>query len=209
VAIDGRSDLKENISKSELNWKTHLLGIQTWVTPANVNILISEASAFMAGIDLLSLDLDGNDYWVLQAADLSEIKIIIVEYNPLFGSGTPLSVPEDDGFDRANKHFSRLYYGANLDAFVSLLGEKGFNFIGTNRVGNNAFFVSYQYRESIPFKPNPSDSCYYDWRIRESRDVNGALSLVSGNERHKMIADLPLVNVTNKKITSLREELKL
>lgn len=209
VAIDGRSDLIENVSKSELNWKTHLLGIQAWVTPGNVNSLISKASTFMSGIDLLSLDLDGNDYWIIESANLSSIKIVLVEYNPLFGGEKALSVPEDESFDRTTKHFSRLYYGASLPAFVMALNKKGFKFIGTNRVGNNAFFISEEFSELIPFRPNPNQNCYYDWRIRESRDEKLNLSLLAGDDRLAAIADLPLVDVSTKQTTSLRKELHL
>ena len=205
VAIDGREDLIDTISKTDLPWKTHILGIQTWVTPSNVNQLIEKAHHFMGGVDMLSLDLDGNDYWIINAADLTGIKVVVVEYNPLFGKLKALTVPEEDAFDRAKKHFSWLYYGANLKAFVNVLGDKGFKFIGTNRVGNNAFFVATHASRLIPFSPDPNDDCYFDWRVRESRDRSSQLSYRSGEERIIEIQNLPLVDLFSTEITNLRE----
>jgi hypothetical protein len=205
VAIDGREDLIETISKTDLLWKTHILGIQTWVTPSNINQLISRAHHFMGGVDMFSLDLDGNDFWIINAADLTGIKVVVVEYNPLFGNLKALTVPEEDAFDRTKKHLSWLYYGASLQAFVNILSEKGFSFIGTNRVGNNAFFVATNVSHLIPFSPDPKNDCYFDWRVRESRDGSSKLSFLSGEERVIEIQNLPLVDLLTKKITNLRE----
>jgi hypothetical protein len=205
VAIDGREDLIENISKTDLPWKTHILGVQTWVTPSNVNQLIEKARHFMDGVDMLSLDIDGNDFWVINSADLAGITVVVVEYNPLFGNIKALTVPEEDAFDRTKKHFSWLYYGANLKAFVNVLSNKGFRFIGTNRVGNNAFFVATDASHLIPFSPDPNNDCYFDWRVRESRDRSSQLSYLSGEERIIEIQDLPLVDLLTKEITNLRE----
>ena len=205
VAVDGRTDLIENINQTDLPWKTHILGIETWVTPNNINDLVVKAHDFMGGIDLFSLDLDGNDYWIIKEAELSSIKVVVVEYNALFGSQKALTVPEEEDFDRAKKHHSNLYYGASLQAYVDLLSVKGFKFIGTNRVGNNAFFVVEALAHLIPFSPNPKDDCYFDWRIRESRDESTALNFLSGMERQAQIAALPLLDLHTNEIVYLRE----
>ena len=205
VAIDGREDLIETISKTDLPWKTHILGLQTWVTPSNVNQLIKKAHHFMGGVDMLSLDLDGNDFWIINAADLTGIMVVVVEYNPLFGNLKALTVPEEDAFDRTKKHFSWLYHGASLKAFVNVLSDKGFRFIGTNRVGNNAFFVATDASHLIPFSPDPNNDCYFDWRVRESRDRSSQLSYLSGEERTTEIQNLPLVDLLTTKLTNLRE----
>ena len=202
VAIDGRKDLVMSIDNSELKWKSHVLGIETWVTPENINALITQGNQFMQGIDVFSLDLDGNDYWIIEKAELSNIKVVVVEYNPLFGGRFEVTVPRDDAFDRTVKHESWLYYGASLLAFVGILKRKGFTFVGTNRVGNNAFFIASDKASLIPFKPDPTDLVYYDWRIRESRGPGGELSFLSGVARHSAIGNLQLVDlVKNKPIT--------
>jgi hypothetical protein len=204
VAIDGRTDLIKSIDQSNLQWKTHILGIQIWVTPKNINELISKARDFMSGIDMLSLDLDGNDYWIIKEADLTDIKLVVLEYNPLFGSQKALTVPEEDNFDRTKKHYSWLYYGASLKAYVDLMTKKEFKFVGSNRVGNNAFFVAEAYSHLIPFNPDPKDDSYFDWRIRESRDESAQLNFLSGIERQAQIAALPLLDLNENEIVYLR-----
>jgi hypothetical protein len=158
----------------------------------------------MGGVDMLSLDLDGNDYWIIKEADLTSIKVVVLEYNPLFGSQKALTVPEDDNFDRTQKHYSWLYYGASLKAYVELMAEKGFKFIGTNRVGNNTFFVANSYSHLIPFSPNPEDDRYFDWRIRESRDESAQLNFLSGIERQSEIATLPLLDLNANELVYLK-----
>ena len=88
---------------------------------------------------------------------------------------------------------------------MDLLSVKGFKFIGTNRVGNNAFFVVEALAHLIPFSPNPKDDCYFDWRIRESRDESTALNFLSGMERQAQIAALPLLDLHTNEIVYLRE----
>jgi hypothetical protein len=205
VAIDGRKDLLKSIDTSELKWKSHILGIETWVTPENINALITQGSQFMQGIDVFSLDLDGNDYWIIEKAELSNIKVVVVEYNPLFGRKFEVTVPRDDAFDRTVKHESWLYYGASLLAFVGVLKRKGFTFVGTNRVGNNAFFIASDNASLIPFKPDPTESVYYDWRIRESRGPSGELSFLSGSARQSVMGNLQLVDLVKNELVSVEE----
>ena len=195
VLVDGRDDLISNVNSSSLKWKTHLYAIQTWVTPLNVNDIIKFSNEKLGSTDILSLDLDGNDYWILEVANLSDIRVVVVEYNPLFGSKYSVSVPRDDNFDRRKKHESWIYYGASLKAFIYLLNRKGFSFIGTNRVGNNAFFVEKRSLKKIKTEL-PSDlSEHTDWRVRESRNSSGNLSFISGAERVHQIAKMSLIDV--------------
>jgi hypothetical protein len=198
VLVDGRKDLVLNVNSSSLKWKTHIFALEEWVTSKNINEIIGSAKNKINGVDIFSIDLDGNDYWIVEAADLHEIQVIVAEYNPLFGSDFAVSVPSDDYFNRTTKHHSCLYYGASLRAFNHILNQKGFIFIGSNRVGNNAFFVRQEIVGKINL-PVPSDlSLYTDWRIRESRDSSGKLNYISGSDRLEEIKDLPLKDVINR-----------
>lgn len=195
--VDGRLDLITTAEKDPLIWKNHLFAVNTWVTPENIQSICKDAANKMGGIDIFSLDIDGNDYWVLDACPLDGVEIIVVEYNPLFGASLPVTVPRDDKFERRTKHYSCLYYGASLPAFISLLQDKDFAFIGTNRVGNNAFFIRSENLKKVSIKPSDDLSVYVDWRIREARNVDGKLSFQSGFERVNEIRDLPLINLRN------------
>ena len=201
-AVDGREDLVASIESSSLRSKNHIFGYQTWVSPKNINKVISEAHTAMGNIDIFSLDLDGNDYWILQEANLENVSIVVVEYNPLFGHLNSVSVPRDDDFDRKSKHHSWLYYGASLKAFEYLLEQKNFRFLGTNRVGNNAFFVRKDLACRIPLVSNTDYSVYMDWRVRETRSKDGRLTFTAGYERVVEIKHLELIDViTGEKIT--------
>ena len=204
-AVDGRDDLVSSVESNSLRWKNHIFAYQTWVSPQNINQIIAKAQTSIGNIDIFSLDLDGNDYWILQEANLESVSIVVVEYNPLFGHLKAVSVPRDDEFDRKSKHYSWLYYGASLKAFEYLLESRDFQFIGTNRVGNNAFFVRKNLLTKIRIEPNGDYSIYTDWRVRETRSKDGKLSYASGYERVSEIGEMPLIDVTNGKSLSVEE----
>ena len=197
VAVDYREDLIDSMRSLPLYWRTSLFPIKSWITPESAPLLLAEAEKMMGGVDIVSLDIDGNDYWVVETLNLDEVKIVIVEYNALLGHLHPVSIPRDDHFNREVSHSSCLYYGASLRAWVHLLETRGFSFAGTNRVGCNAFFVESESVKSLSIEIPPTGdlSPYTDWRVRESRDESGKLSYLAGSERAAAISHLPLTNV--------------
>jgi hypothetical protein len=202
-AVDGRRDLITTLERDALTWKSHVFALQVWVTPENINEIFYDAMISMNGVDILSLDLDGNDYWILESLDLKEVSIVVVEYNPLFGHKYALSVPREDAFDRNKKHHSNLFFGASLRAFERLLNIKNYTFVGTNRVGNNAFFVRNELCDLIPLRVRENYSDYTDWRIRESRGKNGNLNFLSNLERINEIGEMELLDVDSGKLISV------
>lgn len=204
-AVDGRNDLIFTISRSPLIWKSHLFGLQAWVTPENIEEIISNAQRELGALDIFSIDLDGNDYWILEKANIESFQILVVEYNPLFGHTKSVTVPRNDFFERGKEHFSSLYYGASLKSFKSLLSKRGFEFIGTNRVGNNAFFVNHKFAAKVPIRSQEDLSIYTDWRVRESRSIDGSLSLLSGFDRIKEIKNLPLIDLDTGLLISVED----
>ena len=195
--VDANSGLEEVVAKSSSYWKTHLYAVVTWVTTENINRIIQSAKSSMGGLDIFSLDLDGNDYWILEAADLSEFKIVVLEYNSIFGAELALSVPTDEQFDRRVKHFSWLYYGASLRAFVNLMAIKGFAFAGTNLVRTNAFFIKKASVSQLPFDL-PSDLTQFtDCKIRESRDKFGRMNHLNIKDGVSVIKDMPIIQIIN------------
>jgi hypothetical protein len=109
---------------------------QTFVTAENINPLL-ESSGFKNEIDLLSIDIDFNDYWVWKATKGVSPRVVVIEYNA--GLHPPLSVTvpyqPNRGGDGTN------YFGASLEALVRLGREKGYRIVGCNISGSNAFFV--------------------------------------------------------------------
>jgi hypothetical protein len=92
-------------------------------------------------LGVLSVDVDGNDYWFLEAL-LPRLQpaIVAVEYNASFGL-RPIAVPYDPKFDRHEKHPSGWYHGASLEALTRLCGRHGYRLVAIAEGGNNAFFT--------------------------------------------------------------------
>lgn len=118
--------------------------ISSWVTADNVNTLISE-HGFTGEIDLLSIDLDGVDYWIWKETSCIKPRVVVVEYQDIIGPDKSLTVPYRSDFDAkeysANQGDAPNYAGASLPAFVKLGHQKGYRLVGCNRYGFNAFFV--------------------------------------------------------------------
>lgn len=111
-----------------------------WITRDNVNEIIKSAG-FQGEIDLLSLDIDGNDYWIWKAIDVINPRVVVLEYNHLAGPDRVITVPYDPYFKAEFTQYGSDYAGASLSAFVSLGKEKGYRLVGTNAISTNAVFI--------------------------------------------------------------------
>lgn len=109
---------------------------RAWVTAENINDLIRQ-SGISGTIDLLSLDIDGMDYWVWKALTVIEPRVVVCEIHNLVPPDKALTVPYDPAF----VFESADYRGASLAAMCKLGREKGYRLIGTHRFGFNAFFL--------------------------------------------------------------------
>lgn len=118
--------------------------VEAWITAENVNTLISE-HGFTGEIDLLSIDLDGVDYWIWKALSCVTPRVVVVEYQDIIGPDRALTVPYRADFNArdypVNQGDAPNYAGASLPAFVKLAKQKGYRLVGCNRHGYNAFFV--------------------------------------------------------------------
>jgi hypothetical protein len=91
-------------------------------------------------LGILSIDVDGNDYWFLDRLISLRPALIIVEYNASFGR-RPLSVPYDKSFTRHAKHPSGWYHGASLAAETWRCERAGYSLVAVTVSGANAFFL--------------------------------------------------------------------
>ena len=108
---------------------------QSLVTAENINRLIE--SGGLKDIDLLSIDIDFNDYWVWKAIDVVSPRVVVIEYNA--GLPPPLSVTVPYQPNRSADGTN--FFGASLAALVRLGQAKGYRIVGCNISGSNAFFV--------------------------------------------------------------------
>ena len=128
-------------------WELYdLTAVQAFITRENINELLTQ-HGINGEIGLLSIDIDGNDYWVWQAINVIQPVIVIAEYNHRFGPDRAVTIPYDEKFDRKEAHPSKLYFGASLKALCKLGKAKGYAFVGCN--GVNAFFVRADKRPQI------------------------------------------------------------
>lgn len=117
--------------------------VPSWITVENINIFLTE-QGFVGEIDLLSIDIDGVDYWIWKAIDCIAPRVVVVEYQDILGPDRALTVPYRPDFRRDDYPVNAnvpLYVGASLPAFVKLARTKGYRLVGCNRYGYNAFFV--------------------------------------------------------------------
>lgn len=195
--MDGSKSNIEYIRNSDYYWKYDLTAKEAFIDKDNVNSLI-ESSGFGKELGILHIDLDGNDYWIWKEIDGISPTLLILEYNSVFGSERAITVPYDKDFNRTNAHHSNLYFGASLLALCELSDKKGYQFIGCNSAGNNAFFVRKD-RMNDKIKPISPEEGYVMSKGRESRDKEGNLTFVTGDARAEIIRGLPVINTrTNK-----------
>ncbi len=104
--------------------------IEAIAEPTSVGEMLSRAGTLMP--DLLVLDIDGNDWWVLRAV-LSRFspRVLVVEYNSTYRPGRWWVEPYREGtyWDESFRH------GASLDAMAKLTASFGFVLIGCDSAG--------------------------------------------------------------------------
>jgi hypothetical protein len=205
MVVDCINDLEKKIKKKVKIWKGDLKIINKEINSSNALQLLNKDN-MLHDLDLFSIDIDGIDYWILDKLPKHFSKIVVLEYNPIFGFDLEVSVPNISNFDRTKYHYSNLCFGMSFRAAVNLMDKKGFYFVGSNFLNNNAFFVSKKYKKNIYFKNLKIDKTKsnIESNFRESRDKNKKLNYLSGKNKLKEILDCKIINLRNKKKNILK-----
>ena len=111
--------------------------IHAIVKRSNINQIIRGAG-FEGEIDLLSIDIDGNDYWIWDAIECISPRIVVIETNVKFGMHS-IVVPYDEDYMYPGLHPQ--YLGASPVAMTKLARKLGYRLVGANRFGFNAFYI--------------------------------------------------------------------
>ncbi|MDP4115289.1 MAG: hypothetical protein Q8903_04100 [Bacteroidota bacterium] len=201
LVMDGSKSNINQIINSEYFWKYSLLAKDVFIDADNINNLISSAG-FEKEVGLLHIDLDGNDYWIWKKIDVISPIIVILEYNSVFGKDRAITTPYDKAFIRSNAHYSNLYFGASYRALHKLSAEKGYSFIGCNSAGNNAYFVRNDKLNST-VREMPVEKGFVLSMFRESRDIEGRLTYLTGHDRIETIRGTLVYNVETNQIEKL------
>ena len=194
--IEGDARATKNIMSQRVYWKHNLTIKNKFVNKDNINNLVEEMN-IPKKIGLLSLDIDGVDYWVLKELSVLDPSIIICEYNSLFGQKKSVTVPYKNNYIRSEEHYSNLYYGASIKAFINQMKKKNYFLIGTNSAGNNAFFIKKNHwnkANKLIIKKK-----IFDAKFRESRDVKGNLSFLNKKKSLELIKNKLMIDLRNYK----------
>ncbi len=192
LVIEARADLVQAIQKQGLYSRYDLKAVSAFVNRDNINDLLKR-HGIEGDIGLLSIDIDGNDYWVWEAIECIAPRIVVCEYDAILGWERAVATPYDPAFHKTQAHYSFLYGGASIAALHALGRKKGYTLVGSNSVGSNAFFVRNDVRRDF-HEVSPRTS-YVRAKFRNSRDQDGNLTFLSLSEGLEVIADLPLVDV--------------
>ena len=177
-----------------------VIGHASWITRETVNDLLRQ-HGFTGEIDLLDIDVDGIDYWLWEAVEAVNPRVVVVEFNANFGFERAVTVPYAAAFER-HQSGERRYYGASLQAFEHLGARRGYRLVAIEPRGVNAFFVRNDIDaglraltlSSTAPRPNWAVSTHLTKKDRASGDASGpddGESLFESCER----LHLPLVEV--------------
>ena len=129
--------------------------LNAFITKDNINDLFKKGG-FTGEIDLLSIDVDGNDYYVWNAINVVNPRAVIIEYN----GKLPPSVDWSQAYDRNHIWNWNDNYGASLKALERISNEKGYQLVGTNYIGVNSFFVRKDLAKDKFAKPATAEYLY-------------------------------------------------
>jgi len=165
---DAKIQLKKILKKKIKNLK--LLNI--FITKKNINKILKKNCG--KEVDLLSIDIDGNDFWVWKSINYIKPRLVIIEYNSFFGPTLSCTIPYNPKFiwDHKNK---RSYYGASLKALEKLGKQKKYTLVGVDGNGVNAFFVRDDLAKNINLKSKKIKDVFVDNK-REARKYNQYLT---------------------------------
>ena len=200
LVLDGNQKCIDQIRRDEIYWRHTLIARQAWITRDNINELVRNAG-FSGEVGLLSIDIDGNDYWVWEKLDIVDPVIVIVEYNSVFGPDLAVTIPYDANFSRFKAHYSGQFWGASLSALSLLAKRKGYSLVGCNSAGNNAYFIRNDKIDTL--RALPVKEAFVEARWRDSRDKSGKLDHLTGAERFNAIAHLKVYDLSENKLAPL------
>ena len=152
---DAKIQLKKILEKKKNNLK--LLNI--FVTKKNINQVLKKNCG--KEIDLLSVDVDGNDFWIWKAINCVKPRLVIIEYNSFFGSNISATIKYNSKFSWDHRN-NKSYYGASLKALEKLGKQKKYILVGVDKNGVNAFFVRNDLAKYINLKSKKTEEIFLD-----------------------------------------------
>lgn len=194
--IEGSKNHIKKIKSQRIYWQNNIKAINEFVTKENINNIIQE-NIREKSIGLLSIDIDGNDLWVLKELNFISPDIVVCEYNTIFGDKYELTVPYDKNFSRIKKHHSNVYFGCSIKALISVMNKKNYFFLGTCSTGINAFFVKNDYKEI--FDKIILNKVFFPSLVREARDERNNLTFNNIYDNLDKIKHMDIIELNQNK----------
>jgi hypothetical protein len=200
LVIDSNSAQIAAIRADKIYWMYDLTACSAFITAENINDLFEQAG-YTGPIGILSVDVDGNDYWILDRISCVDPAIVVCEYNPILGDTRSISVPYKQDRSRFDEHPSGLYYGTSIGALCYWAKRRGYTLAGSNSFGSNAFFI----RDDIASMAldRIQDVAVHPSACRDSRNEQGQLTYAGGLDRLALIQDMQVVDVESGDVVRL------
>tara|TARA_B100000242_G_scaffold198177_1_gene143302 strand:- start:452 stop:1339 length:888 start_codon:yes stop_codon:yes gene_type:complete len=193
LIIDSSIKNIDFIKKDQIYWRHDIKALCEYISKKNINKILTD-NTYMRNIGLLSIDIDGNDYWIWNEITSINPSIVIIEYNSLLGKDKSLVVPYKEDFNRSKEHYSNIYYGASLSALTKLANIKNYALVGCNSAGNNAFFVKKKLlNEKV--QEREVDEVFQLRKFRETRNIEKKLDFLNISQQEEILSKLPFEEV--------------
>ncbi len=132
----------------------------SFITKDNINNIFKEFD-FFGEIDLLSIDIDGNDYHIWDEISIVQPRVVIIEYN----GKLPPDLEWIQPYNESHTWNGSDWHGASLKSLEILGNAKGYTLVGTNLRGVNAFFVRHDLTDDLFYTPSTSEALYNPLRL--------------------------------------------
>lgn len=124
-----------------LTWLNPPKCVHAWITRDNINDLL-ERHGFTGEIDLLSLDVDGNDYWIWKSIEVISPRVFICEVQYICPDDRAITIPyKEDFVYTSHDNYHAEFRSASPLAMIKLSREKGYRLVGANKFGFNFVFL--------------------------------------------------------------------
>jgi len=158
VWLEGSPEHVSAINKNFVHYLNNkkLTVANAMINCGNINMLLMQTGCAAQDVDLLSIDIDGNDYHVLEKINVINPRVIVIEYNAKFPPPARWIMkynPEHmwDGSDMM---------GMSLQVLEDLALKKGYQLVGTNLTGSNAFLVRNDIAGNLFTSPATAENLY-------------------------------------------------
>lgn len=196
LVIDSDISHTKHIESQNYYWRNQLNISSDFITKKNINLILQKNNA-IGDIGILSIDIDGNDYWIWEEINIINPSIVIIEYNARFGDKESVTIPYREDFDRKKSKEGNIYYGASISALSKLAKKKNYSLICTNSNGNNAYFVKNDLLKSDNYliKEHSPKECFNINSFKENKNKNNNVINLSNEEEYNILKKFDLVQV--------------